>query len=256
LLPLILDLILNLPYCRYASGESLLDIAEDINLAPCLLARLILQCYLEYLRLDASTEQPEYKKDESEVDALAVGDGLFEEYKRPMHKPNMASQITALIRNPDSIDDARLRYEIRSCVLSDDNYSPLVERIRHSIGLEMELKLFDKLTQLNLAFRTEHDLRHAGFHKTPDFYLSVPIQLVIDGCELVINWVESKASFGDMVTHDRYCQEQFRIYVQRYGPGLVIYWFGYIMPIKHRDPGVLVLDHFPHYAITPTSSTY
>jgi len=119
----------------------------------------------------------------------------------------------------------------------------------------MELKLFDKLTQLNLAFRTEHDLRHAGFHKTPDFYLSVPIQLVIDGCELVINWVESKASFGDLTTHDRYCQEQFRIYVQRYGPGLVIYWFGYILPIKHRDPGVLVLDHFPHYSITPTSST-
>ena len=35
-------------------------------------------------------------------------------------------------------------------------------------------------------------------------------------------------------------------YWNRYGPGLVIYWFGFIDELDcNRDKGILVCDHFP-----------
>lgn len=34
----------------------------------------------------------------------------------------------------------------------------------------------------------------------------------------------------------------------RYGPGAVIYWFGYVRQLASADPAVLLLDAFPHAA--------
>ena len=38
-------------------------------------------------------------------------------------------------------------------------------------------------------------------------------------------WIDSKAMYGDPVTH-RSNIDQARSYVNRYGPGVVLYWFG------------------------------
>jgi len=62
----------------------------------------------------------------------------------------------------------------------------------------------------------------------------------------VINWIESKALFGDEDHHSNYLKEQLWSYWNRYGPGLVIYWFGFIDELDcNRDKGILVCDHFP-----------
>ena len=58
----------------------------------------------------------------------------------------------------------------------------------------------------------EHSLRGRGYDKTPDFKLEIPI--AVDG--YVINWVESKASFGDEHNHSLYLEEQFWSYQNRY----------------------------------------
>ena len=48
----------------------------------------------------------------------------------------------------------------------------------------------------------------------------------------VVCWIDSKALFGDELTHRADVLPQAEAYVHRYGPGLVIYWFGHA-PLKN-----------------------
>lgn len=51
--------------------------------------------------------------------------------------------------------------------------------------------------------------------------------------------------FGDQYTHQQN-SEQIRSYFNRFGPGLIIYWFGFVEEIKATLPsGVIVMDRFP-----------
>lgn len=57
-----------------------------------------------------------------------------------------------------------------------------------------------------------------------DARLEVPI--LVHG--RVVHWIDSKASFGDPHVHREQGMRQFLSYVNRYGPGLVIYWMGFV----------------------------
>ncbi len=41
---------------------------------------------------------------------------------------------------------------------------------------------------------------------------------------------------------------QFQAYVNRYGPGLVIYWLGYVDELASSQPDVALADAFPDEA--------
>ncbi len=71
---------------------------------------------------------------------------------------------------------------------------------------------------------TEADIRAQGDGKTPDFVLENPIR--IDN--LMVNWIESKALFGDDFEHEHYSKKQFREYAGIFGEGMVVYWYGYL----------------------------
>jgi hypothetical protein len=43
----------------------------------------------------------------------------------------------------------------------------------------------------------------------------------------LISWIDSKALFGDIDTHHQSVVPQAESYVHRFGPGLIIYWFGH-----------------------------
>eukprot|EP00741_Cyanophora_paradoxa_P002429 tig00000076_g2354.t1 len=167
----------------YQSGEDLVAIAERINLAPCLLARIVLERVLNINKND----------------------------------------VTACLRDPALIPDERLRAEIENCVAVDDQYSPSVDRIRHIYGSEYEYILQEKLRNIGVGFETEEELRQRGFPKTPDVRLTVPIG--VDGH--VVNWIDSKAMFGDDYALSS-MRDQLAAYVNRFGPGMVIFWFGHV----------------------------
>jgi hypothetical protein len=60
----------------------------------------------------------------------------------------------------------------------------------------------------------------------------------------IVHWIDSKACFGDERTHKQQLDGQYSTYLNRYGTGLVIYWFGFLEGLEGCGE-VLLLDHFP-----------
>lgn len=153
-------------------------------------------------------------------------------------------KITALLRDPSKIKDERLRKDVQICISCDDYSGPGIDRIRNVLGLEFELLLIEHLRNIRVEFESEQDLRDRGCHKTPDILLQVPAAF----CGKVVRWIDSKAKFGDESTLNKDYSDSISSYVGRFGPGMVIYWFGIIedcpSPILN-DTGVLVVDCFP-----------
>ena len=117
--------------------------------------------------------------------------------------------------------------------------------LRSQIGLEYEGRLEAMLRAYGIPFCTESQMRRHGFPKTPDACLLEPIAIRIDSGEnnridsgdnnnshndqhIIVKWIESKAWFGDPEAHESYTNDQYLPYYNRFGPGLVIYWFGYV----------------------------
>ncbi|XP_018568008.1 uncharacterized protein C15orf41 homolog [Anoplophora glabripennis] len=200
----------------------IIRMAAQFDIAPCLVAKCILNKYFETLETSGD-------KDQSSVNI------------------NIYLRDTCLIQNMD------LAYEIFLCTLYDNIYSPLTETMKASLGQQYEVKLYKEAVALGLAFRDEEHLRKNGYDKTPDCKLEVPVAM--DG--FVINWIESKALFGDEDAHKDYMKNQYLSYWNRFGPGLVIYWFGYLEKIvEPSDKRFIIRDHLPTNIIHISSSTF
>uniref|UniRef100_W5N328 CDAN1-interacting nuclease 1 n=1 Tax=Lepisosteus oculatus TaxID=7918 RepID=W5N328_LEPOC len=209
-------------YLRYQSemknnptAPVLLSLANEVNFSPSLMARLILERHLQDQEGALSTK----------------------------------SVINSLLREPSLIRDRQLANQVYQCTINDCCYGPLVDCIKHAIGQEHEILLRDMLRERNLSFLDENQLRIKGYDKTPDIILEVPIETAVEGH--IIHWIESKASFGDYQSHRTYLNDQFWSYWNRFGPGLVIYWYGFIEELDcHRERGILLKDCFPTDIVT------
>lgn len=152
--------------------------------------------------------------------------------------------ITRLMQDPSKIADERLRRELERCIELDHWSGPWHDRRRHVVGLKYEHLLLDELRNLGLEFESEDDLRNRGCYKTPDVLLRVPVAFRGN----VVRWIDSKAKFADVTTLNRDYKSSIMSYVGRYGPGMVIYWFGAVEDGKSRmgtDSNVLIVEEFP-----------
>uniref|UniRef100_A0A8C4WU24 CDAN1-interacting nuclease 1 n=1 Tax=Eptatretus burgeri TaxID=7764 RepID=A0A8C4WU24_EPTBU len=207
-------------YQRYKDGVAhapddpvLLQLALDVDLAPSLMARLILERF------------------------MITTNG----------KPPSKTLLSSMLNDTSQVADRVLSAQVFQCTLHDCCYGPLVDSVKHSIGHEYEVILQDKLKERNLTFLDEEELRKKGYDKTPDVLLEIPI--AVD--DQVIHWIESKASFGDETSHKTYLQDQFWSYWNRFGPGLVIYWFGFVEELDcNRARGILLRSSFPEEIVT------
>lgn len=169
---------------------------------------------------------------------------ILEEYHKELEGEESVSKdkISKLIKNTALIQDQKLATEIWLATVKDNNYGPSSECIKCAIGNDYENQAKRSLERLGIAYQDEHDLRAKGYDKTPDIKLDIPF--AYNG--YVINWIESKALFGDEDHHADYLKDQLWSYWNRYGPGMVIYWFGFIDDIdSNRDKGIIVCDDFP-----------
>ncbi|XP_047536910.1 CDAN1-interacting nuclease 1 [Vanessa atalanta] len=135
-----------------------------------------------------------------------------------------SAEVKKYLKDTTLIENSDLAYQVFLGIMNDNQYGPYVDIIKQSIGLEYELRLENELRIMNISFSDENLLRLRGYDKTPDFKLDVPI--AVDG--FIVNWIESKALFGDEENHLGYMKDQLLCYWNRFGPGLVIYWFGYL----------------------------
>ncbi|KAH8378734.1 hypothetical protein KR009_000991, partial [Drosophila setifemur] len=154
------------------------------------------------------------------------------------------SHVSRLLRHPHLIEDPRLAANVMQCTISDNQMGPITDLRRRIIGEEYELKLKTMATQAGIHFYDEHDLRRMGYDKTPDIKMILPF--LYKGA--VINWIESKANFGDTRGHMFNIQQQLQSYINRFGPGIIIYWFGYheeTPQLPDNNIGITVLADFP-----------
>ena len=150
--------------------------------------------------------------------------------------------VSLMMKDTTLIDDGNLALEVFLSTIKDDSYGCFAEAIKQSIGEEHEQKIKDILTDLNIPFADENDMRSQGYDKTPDIKLDVPV--AVDG--FIVNWIESKALFGDPEAHAGYLRDQLWSYINRFGSGLVIYWFGYVAQLDlHRNAGIILRESFP-----------
>jgi hypothetical protein len=132
-------------------------------------------------------------------------------------------QFWKYVRDPTNVKDVRLRRELRELIDHDLVYAPEANARQAERGREGEELLYNWLNELGVGYRTEKDLRQIST-KTPDALLDRPLQF--DGRK--IHWIESKANFGDYPEISRNLRKQLIPYTQLFGPGLVVYWYGYV----------------------------
>jgi hypothetical protein len=127
------------------------------------------------------------------------------------------------IRDPLQAPDKRLRGEFHEVIREDIIYSPAGMDVQYQRGKKGEARLFEWLDASGLEYRTEADLR-GEYQKTPDCLLNEPIE--IDGQKVC--WFESKANFGNAFEVKRNNKKQLVPYTEMFGPGIVVYWFGFV----------------------------
>lgn len=193
---------------------------------------------------------------------------------------------------------SRLCLEVRGAIDSDPMYGPRQDKERHNVGIEYELLLEQILRSMDIPFETEAELRVRGTAKTPDVLLSCPVGIrtrrkesrnplyaksneednsmrsslaqkesvasvnLEDDDEYewkVICWIDSKALFGDVETHTNSVLPQVETYVHRFGPGLVLYWFGHA-PLSRLGDGhgdvAIVGGNVPDLMLMPTGEVH
>ena len=196
--------------------------------------------------------------------------------------------INKFLDNPTIITNTIIRNDILKCLLNDNICSVENNLISECYGKQYECILYEKLTYLHINYESEEDLRAQGRSKTPDVLLTLPMLtipihtlpastttntansnttthnasttpitnnsiLASDLC--LINWIDSKAMFADETTFREHII-QYKAYDNRYGKGLVIYWFGFLDSILEiiRTEGleVQVSADFPIYWLFPS----
>ena len=120
-----------------------------------------------------------------------------------------------------------LASSVLKAVNSDPLCGPRHDLYRRHVGISFEHLLARQLDRLNVPFVTEDHLRSLGTSKTPDILLSSPVAFFADGRYRPVCWIDSKALFGDATTHRTEVVAQATGYVHRFGPGMLLYWFGH-----------------------------
>ncbi len=143
------------------------------------------------------------------------------------------------VKNVHAIKDERLRKDLAEAIKHDFLYSDWAAEGQRERGEMHERALGDWVKGLGLEFWTEKE--RAGEEKTPDFLLKHPAQFH----GKTVHWFESKGYFGDPSEIRRSYLKQFKQYVELFGPGVVIYWLGFVedAPImREAEKHILFID--------------
>jgi len=196
---------------RFQKGKSLLVIAREFNHPPYLIVKVVIDQFCDSI--------PKQNKDV-----------LHQIMNDPWHNP-----ISSIVQKPSDkliTTDARLFADVLEAVRADPIDGPQHSRECNIIGMEYEIRLQIRLREMDIPFETENELRIKGTAKTPDILLSIPLGMRVRKKNNTVEWktiywIDSKALFGDVKTHEQSVLPQADKYVHRFGPGLILYRLGH-----------------------------
>jgi len=142
----------------------------------------------------------------------------------------------AYVNDPSLLYSEETAAELAEARDNDLVYSPAADLRDRERGKWGEDNLWTWLNAQGIKYTTEADRRNEG-RKTPDCLLEEP--MMYEGRK--IYWIESKASFGDDFEIGYNFKNQLQPYTELFGPGVVVYWTGFVEDIEDYDD-VLIED--------------
>jgi Protein of unknown function TPD sequence-motif len=176
---------------------------------------------------------------ELEFPPVLLGQMLLRELQLPR------KQVWGCFLDPSSAPNPRLQSEVRELLANDLVYSPQGMELQRERGRVGEARLYGWLDKHSIPYKTEKDLR-GKYPKTPDALLEQPI--IFYGQRL--QWIESKANFGDDVELRKNLRRQLGPYTELFGEGAVVYWHGFVDGAE-SPPGILLWDAPTIEGLTP-----
>lgn len=201
--------------------KSIKHIAKTERYSPALMARLILEEIMDPTMMQTKKINRLLKDPIKELHSI---DFIKQEYRSSEYHQQQLQQLWV---NDAHNTTKRLGYEVKEAVESDPLCGPIFDREKHFIGIEYELILERGLKKLGIPFESEAQLREKGSSKTPDVVLLSPVAFQVGTEWMIVNWIDSKAMYGDIDTHQNYVIPQAKSYIHRFGPGMICYWFGH-----------------------------
>jgi hypothetical protein len=210
---------------KFRDGEQLHGLAQQLGIAPCTLARDLLHDR-GYTR--GSDQLKSIMRRPASILVLPV--------------PTATTAIGVIL---STIPLEQWREAIQQCINHDTQDSPFVQAIKSQTGSEYESLLESHLTAHGIPFQSEEAQRlTAKAVKTPDALLSTPI--MVHGH--VVNWIDSKAQFADPTIKKDHLDKQLRAYVNRLGPGMVIFWLDFVEGEDNSCTRPISKDRLKHTA--------
>jgi hypothetical protein len=148
-------------------------------------------------------------------------------------------EIQQILQNPELCKTRRMAQELKDAMEKDRVYSPNLNDKRAIEGRRGEERLEDYLDKLGIEYYAETDLRDDDhFPKTPDILFKRECR---DIKGHIVNWIESKSNFGSPPEFRNNYRKQLSSYTELYGPGIVVYWYGYVEGIN-KDASITVVE--------------
>lgn len=148
---------------------------------------------------------------------------------------SIPTALSTRYREADRIAICQLARECAWAIAMDPIFAPSADAVRHSLGVDLEARLHTFLRDEKIAFWSESALKSRHYPKTPDALLLYPIAIECNGRWRTVCWFESKGVFGDPEYHEEYMRGQLVPYYNRFGPGAVIYWPGFLDEIAEKS---------------------
>jgi len=235
----------------YANGKCIVQIAKDNRYPPYLMARAMLEVLLNDQEIGRKGLTEAMRNPVLKLGNQPVLAERFKESER--HAGPSISSEEFLEENPSL---SRLSREVIHAINLDPMYGPVHDEARHRIGNEYEELLVKVLDSMDIPFETEDELRKKGTARTPDVLLLTPVA-VQDSSDpenwRVVCWIDSKALFGDVRTHKDSVIPQAESYIHRFGPGLILYWFGHAPHLDDSQGDITICGwNLPEKVLLPT----
>jgi len=148
-------------------------------------------------------------------------------------------EIQQILMNPDLCPTRKLAQELKDALAKDRVYSPSLNDRRAIEGRRGEERLEDFLDRIGIEYYSEVDLRdNENYPKTPDILFKKEGQNIKGH---IVNWIESKSNFGSPTEFRINYRKQLSSYTELFGPGIVVYWYGYVEGIN-KDSSITVVE--------------